>query len=98
MTSSHLIRISGLAFFAGAVAFIAHLVLRSVITASAGGDAAMFAKAGLWVPINALGVLGPALVLLGLPGLYVRLAARPACSAYSAWCCSRSDGCFTACS
>src|SRR5215208_6711014 len=32
------------------------------------------AQAGLWVPLNALGALGSALVLLGLPAVYARMA------------------------
>jgi hypothetical protein len=46
--------------------------LRSVL--SAGVDPAVSAQAGLWVPLNALGALGAALVLLGLPAVYVRMA------------------------
>lgn len=72
MTSSRLFRISGLGLVVGAVAFIVHVVLRSVITA--GPDAATFAKDALWVPINALGVMGAALVLLGLPALVAWMA------------------------
>jgi hypothetical protein len=72
MTSHQLFRISGLALLVGAVAFIVHIVVRSVITA--GPDPATFYQDGLWVPINALGVIGAALVLLGLPGMYARLA------------------------
>lgn len=72
MTSSQLFRISGRALVVGAVAFIVHLVARSVITA--GADPATVATADLWVPINSLGVFGAALVLLGLPALYARLA------------------------
>src|SRR5512138_2689692 len=72
MTSLQLFRISGLALLVGAVAYIIHIVARSVITA--GPDPATFAKEGLWVPINALGVIGAALVLLGLPAMYARMA------------------------
>lgn len=72
MTSSQLFRISGLALVVGAVVFIVHLVARSVITA--GSDPATFAKADLWVPINILGGIGAALVLLGLPAMYARMA------------------------
>jgi hypothetical protein len=72
MTSSQLSRISGLALLVGAVAFIVHIVTRSMITARP--DPATFAKEGLWVPINALGVMGAALVLLGLPAMYARMA------------------------
>jgi hypothetical protein len=72
MTSAQLFRISGLALWAGAVAFIVHIVARSVITA--GQDPAVFAREGLWAPVNALGVLGAALVLLGLPATYARMA------------------------
>jgi hypothetical protein len=74
MTSSQLFRINGLALLAGAVAFIVHIVARSVITA--GPDPATFAKDGLWAPINALGVLGAALALLGLPAMYARMAGQ----------------------
>lgn len=58
----------------GAVAFVLHVVLRSVLTA--GVDPAVSAQAGLWVPVNALGALGAALVLLGLPAVYARMAGR----------------------
>jgi len=74
MTSSQLVRISGLALLGGAVAFIVHIVARSVITAYALGHTATFAKEGLWVPINVLGAMGAALVLLGLPSMYARMA------------------------
>jgi hypothetical protein len=72
MTSSQLYRISGLGLLIGAVAFVVHVVLRSLITA--GLDPSIFATQGLWVPINALGVIGAALVLLGLPAMYARVA------------------------
>jgi hypothetical protein len=51
-----------------------HVVLRSVLTA--GVDPAVSAQAGLWVPVNTLGALGAALVLLGLPAVYARMAPR----------------------
>jgi hypothetical protein len=72
MTSSRLFRISGLGLLVGAVAFVVHVVLRSLITA--GVDPSTFARQSLWVPINALGVMGAALVLLGLPAMYARVA------------------------
>ena len=72
ITSSQLFRISGLALLVGAVAFILHVVARSVITA--GPDLVTFAREGLWVPINVLGVVGATLVLLGLPAMYARIA------------------------
>lgn len=56
----------------GAIGFIVHIVLRSLVTA--GVDAATVAQQGLWVPINLLGVVGAVLVLLGLPVLYAKLA------------------------
>src|SRR5262245_57853370 len=76
MTSSQLFRISGVALLAGSVTFIVHIVLRSGITANAGGDTVAFAKEELWVPINALGVIGAALLLLGLPAMYAGMAGR----------------------
>jgi hypothetical protein len=74
MTSRELIRVSGLVLLIGAVTFIAHIVARSVLTATAGGDTVAAATQSSWVPINALGALGAALVFLGLPGLYVGIA------------------------
>jgi hypothetical protein len=62
----------GLLVFVGAVAFVSHVVLRSVLTA--GVDPTVSAQSGLWVPLNALGALGAALVLLGLPTVYARMA------------------------
>ena len=72
VTGKRLSGIGGLLVFVGAVAFVLHVVFRSVLTA--GVDPAVSAKAGLWVPLNALGALGAALVLLGLPAVYVRMA------------------------
>jgi hypothetical protein len=72
VSGTRLFRIGGLLVFVGAVAFVFHVVLRSVLTA--GVDPAVSAQAGLWVPLNALGALGAALVLLGLPALYARMA------------------------
>jgi hypothetical protein len=72
VTDTQLSGIGGLLVFVGAVAFVLHVVLRSVLTA--GVDPAVSAQAGLWVPVNALGALGAALVLLGLPAVYARMA------------------------
>jgi hypothetical protein len=72
VTGMRLFRIGGLLVFVGAVAFVLHVVLRSVL--SAGVDPAVSAQAGLWVPLNALGALSAALVLLGLPAVYARMA------------------------
>jgi hypothetical protein len=74
VTGTRLFRIGGLLVFVGAVAFVLHVVWRSVL--SAGVDPAVSAQAGLWVPVNALGALGAALVLLGLPALYARMAGQ----------------------
>src|SRR5215203_5813102 len=71
VTGTRLSKIGGLLVFVGAVAFVLHVVLRSVLTA--GVDPAVSAQAGLWVPVNALGALGAALVLLGLPAVYARM-------------------------
>jgi hypothetical protein len=72
MTVSRFYRISGIGILTGAIAFIVHIVLRSLVTA--GLDPSIFAKQDLWVPINALGVAGAALVLLGLPPMYAKMA------------------------
>ena len=72
MTGIRLSGIGGLLVFVGAVAFVLHVVSRSVLTA--GVDPAVSAQAGLWVPVNALGALGAALVLLGLPAIYAPIA------------------------
>ena len=55
VSGRRLFRICGLLVFVGALAFVLHVVLRSVL--SAGVDPAVSAKAGLWVPLNALGAL-----------------------------------------
>jgi hypothetical protein len=74
MTSTQVFRVSGLALVIGAVTFIAHIVARSVITASAAGNTVVFATQSSWMPINALGAIGAALVLLGLPAMYAETA------------------------
>jgi hypothetical protein len=74
LTGARLSGIGGLLVLVGAVAFVLHLGLRSVLTA--GVDPAVSARAGLWVPLNALGALGAALVLLGLPAVYARMAGQ----------------------
>src|SRR5215212_1383971 len=55
VTGTRLSRIGGLLVFVGAVVFVLHVVLRSVLTA--GVDPLVWAQAGLWVPLNALGAL-----------------------------------------
>ncbi len=72
MTRSQICRISGLSLLIGAVAFVVHVVLRSWITA--GVDPSVVAVQSLWLPVNVLGVLGAVLVLLGMPGMYARVA------------------------
>lgn len=74
VTGSQLFRIGGLGLSVGAVAFVVHVVLRSVITASV--DPALSAKGGFWITVNALGAAGAALVFLGLPAVYARMAGR----------------------
>ncbi|MGE0592290.1 MAG: hypothetical protein AB7G23_11435 [Vicinamibacterales bacterium] len=72
MTTTRLSRLSGLGLLVGAAAFILHIVWRSVLTA--GPEPVVFAQGALWVPVNALGAAGAALVLLGLPAFYVPTA------------------------
>ena len=72
VTGTRLSRIGGLLVFVGAVVFVLHVVWRSVLTA--GVDPLVWAQADLWVPLNALGALGAALVLLGMPAIYARIA------------------------
>ncbi len=64
--------LGGTLLLIGAVAFVAHLVMRSALTA--GVDPAVSAQGELWVPVNALGAIGAILVLVGLPGVFLRLA------------------------
>lgn len=64
--------IGGLGIVVGAVAYVIHVVARSMLTA--GVDPVASARADLWVPVNALGAVGAALALLGLPALATRLA------------------------
>jgi hypothetical protein len=73
MTGRQLYRISGLVLVIGAIAFAVHVVLRSLITV--GADPSSFAQQGPWAAINALGLVGAVLVLLGLPAMYARMAA-----------------------
>lgn len=54
----------------GALAFVVHLVLRSLITTS--GEPAAYALQEAWLLTHALGLLGAVLVLLGLPAMYAR--------------------------
>src|SRR3712207_927242 len=74
VSRTRLFRIGGLLVFVGALAFVLHVVLRSVLTA--GVNPAVSAQAELWVPLNVLGALGAGLVLLGLPAVYARMAAE----------------------
>src|SRR5690349_7639837 len=71
-TEARVSRIGGFLLCVGAVVYVAHLVVRSVLTA--GVDPAVSAQASLWAPVNALGALGAALALLGLPAVYARTA------------------------
>jgi hypothetical protein len=71
MSGLRIHRIAGLGLLAGAIVFVAHIVLRSLVTA--GVEPVVFAMQGAWVPINALGIIGAVLVLLGLPAMYARL-------------------------
>jgi hypothetical protein len=72
MTNSQLSRVNRLALLIGAVAFVVHLVLRSLMTA--GIEPTAFAKQALWVPVNSLGLIGAALLVLELPVVYAGVA------------------------
>lgn len=72
MTAPPIQRAAGLGLSSGALLFVAHIVLRSVVTA--GVEPAVFATRSSWVSINALGLAGAVLVLLSLPAMYARLA------------------------
>lgn len=72
MSSKQIGRSSGIAVLIGAGVFAVHIVLRSVI--AAGGVPAEYAPGAPWLAVNALGVLGAGLVLLGLPVVYGRMA------------------------
>lgn len=61
----------GLLVLVGAIAFIAHIVARSMLTA--GVEPAISAQGRFWMPINATGALGAMLVLLGMPAIRPRL-------------------------
>ncbi|MCB0188850.1 MAG: hypothetical protein KDE31_31485, partial [Caldilineaceae bacterium] len=63
-------RVSGLSILIGAIAFMVHIVLRSLMTA--GVEQTIFAQQGLWIPLNLLGALGAVLVIFGLPLLTAR--------------------------
>jgi hypothetical protein len=81
MTTSKLYRVSGLGLVIGSIAFTAHVVLRSVLTA--GVDPSLIVKNVLWVPINALGFIGAMSVLMGLPAMYARTAKSTGSSSLS---------------
>jgi hypothetical protein len=72
MTSSQLFRVGGVGLLIGASSFVLYILSRSAITA--GVDPIAFSQTRLWVLINALGVGGACLVLLGLPAMYARIA------------------------
>jgi hypothetical protein len=72
MSNRQIARGSGIVVLIGAVVFAVHIVLRSVI--AAGGAPVEYAPSAPWLAVNALGVVGAALVLLGLPALYGRMA------------------------
>jgi hypothetical protein len=74
MTDARLSGIGGRFVVVGLVAYLAHLVARSILTA--GVDPAVSAQAVLWTPVNALGALGAALVLLGLPAVSAGLGGQ----------------------
>jgi hypothetical protein len=73
MTTSQIHRLSGLGLLVGAVVFVAHIALRSLVTA--GSEPAVFATKEPWILLNALGLLGAVLVLFGLPAMHARLNA-----------------------
>ena len=66
--------LSGFTLMAGAGIFVIHLLGRSVLTAAAGGNTAMFATASLWTATSGLGAIGAGLVILGLSGIFADLA------------------------
>ncbi len=72
MTNSHAVHVSGLGLVIGAALFVIHILLRSVITA--GADTATLAREGAWLMLNAVGLLGAVLVLMGLPALYASIS------------------------
>ncbi len=72
MNGSRLLRAGGFALVAGSAAFVAHVILRSVVTA--GADPLAVARASFWAPLNGLGLAGALLVLLGLPAIVPRLS------------------------
>lgn len=74
MTGTQLSRIGGLVVFSGAVMYVVHIVLRSML--SAGVDPVVSAQGGAWVLVNALGALGAVLVLVGMPAVYAGMAGR----------------------
>jgi hypothetical protein len=57
----------------GAVLFIVYVVVRSLLTS--GVDPSVSATHAFWIPVNAFGVLGAILVLIGLPAMYSRIFA-----------------------
>ena len=95
MSNKQISRGSGIVVLIGAVAFAVHIVLRSVI--AAGGEPVEYAPEAPWLAVNALGVVGAGLVLLGLPALYgADGEQRPGRAGWRERCCWRWRGCFLA--
>src|SRR3979411_3221982 len=69
MSSGEAFRLAGLALVVGAVISFAGTLLGALLFA--GNDPTPYAGNALFVPINILNVLGSALLLLGLPVLYL---------------------------
>ena len=66
MSSTKLIRWSGLMLLVGGIAFAVHLITHPP------GETAQYAFYPLWVPSHLIGGIASVLILLGLAGLYAR--------------------------
>ena len=96
MSGAWLFRVGGLALLAGSVAFVVHVLLRSVVTA--GADPLVVATATYWVPstfLESLQRYSCSWACLPCPLRCSTLAAGPV---QSAWRCWLLRGCFSGCS
>lgn len=70
MSTTRLMRLSGLALILGGVLLFVHFVTHPM------GEGAQFVAMPIWVPAHAIGFIAWPLILLGLTGLYVGQADR----------------------
>ncbi len=74
MSTSSMVRVSGLGLVAGSGAFSVYILLLSFVTS--GPHLAHVATTSAWLPLTLFGLAAACTVLAGLPGSYARIAGR----------------------